>query len=143
MLQILRHSYVLRKFGRLTTQKSPKFGTYNSESLILKWCISLSSQRISAIFIKNLRLRLHEYVFIENATIVLHLHIVFRSLSYWRPFSKVIVFSRLRIVLFGDRFQKLLFSVVFVLFSLKTVFKSYCFQSFSYCSLLRCNGKTE
>ena len=93
------HSYVLRKFGRLTTQKSPKFGTYNFECLILKWRISLSSQRISAILIKNLRPRLHEFVFIENATIVLHLHIVFISLSYcslWRPFSKVIVFSRFR-----------------------------------------------
>ena len=49
---------------------------------------------------ENLRPRLHEYVFIENATIVLHLHIVFISLSYcslWRPFSKVIAFSRFRV----------------------------------------------
>ena len=49
----------------------------------------------------------------------------------------MIVFSRFRIVLFGDRIQKLSFSVVFVLFSLETVFKSYRFQSFSYCSLWR------
>ena len=44
-----------------------------------------------------LRPGLHEQVFNENATIVLHLHIVFVSsscCSLWRPFSKVIIFSR-------------------------------------------------
>ena len=105
----LSHSYVLRKFGRLTTRKSPKFGTYNFECLILKWRISLSSERILAILIKNLRPRLHEYVFIENPTIVLHLHIVFISPSYcslWRPFSKVIVFSRFRVGARGKRKEK-------------------------------------
>ena len=43
------------------------------------------------LFIKN------DIVFNENATIVMHLHIIFVSFSYcslWRLFSKVIVFSR-------------------------------------------------
>ena len=55
----------------------------------------------------ELRPHLHEYVFIENdiffnenAKIVLYLNIVFVSFSYcspWRPFLKVIVFSRFRV----------------------------------------------
>ena len=57
--------------------------------------------------LRSLRPRLHEYVFIENdivfnenATILLHPHIVFISFlycSFWRPFSKVIVFSRCKV----------------------------------------------
>ena len=48
----------------------------------------------------SIRSRLHGYVFTENATFVLHLHIVFLSFSYcslWRSFSKVTVFSRFRV----------------------------------------------
>ena len=54
--------------------------------------------------LSSLRPSLHEYVFVEsdivfneNATIVLHLHIVITSFPYcslWRSFSNDIVFGR-------------------------------------------------
>ena len=65
----------------------------------------------------RLRPRLHEYIFIENnnvfnenATIVLHLHIVLTSFSYCslrRPFSKVIVFSRFHVDGFDENDMKI------------------------------------
>ena len=98
---IKSHSWVLHTF-------TGNAGVFQGKLRVCLTSISGVSDRYCTYFIRVLlRPCLHEYVFIvndhvfnENAKIVLHIQIVFVLFSYcslWRPFSKVIVFSRFRV----------------------------------------------